>query len=151
MWEKNIMWEKVYLPAFWIFLMVVLLITFILLGRGVHAKDFGYQEPNVALWYDTLKQPDNPTYGCCGEGDAYYADKVESCQPEDGSYCVVVAIITDTRDDVSRQRLHRDVGTRVVIPQHKIRRPASENPTDHNIVFLSIANVVLCWEPAPLI
>jgi hypothetical protein len=122
----------------------------------------------VSSYFESLKQPDNPNVSCCGDGDAYYADKVDRCGPADfkkNSTCALVAIITDTRPDrlVIKKpdgmekvinRFHLDVGTRIPIPREKLRHRPVPNPLDHNIVF--IQNVwgapwVLCWEPLALI
>jgi len=114
-------------------------------------RDFGYQAPDVAEWFGSLRQPDAPAVSCCGEPDAYEADRVDGCRPSDGADCALVAIITDTRPDEPRRRPHVDVGTRVPIPERKIRRRPSANPTDHSIVFAKFhefGHMVYCWEPA---
>ena len=49
-------------------------------ASGAHARDVGQwretTDPALREWYRELKQPDNPHVSCCGEADAYYADKV---------------------------------------------------------------------------
>src|SRR5512139_3291856 len=60
------------------------------------ARDLGQWEntdPELRVWYQALKQPDNPTVSCCGEADAYWCDDVRA--DDSGTYCK----ITDTRDD----------------------------------------------------
>jgi hypothetical protein len=88
-------------------------------------------------------QPDNPV-SCCGPADAYYADKFEL---KDGKF---FAIVTDERDDLSRGRPHRPIGTRVEIPSHKFNDPRPDpNPTGHGIVFVSSRGAVFCYYNVP--
>ncbi|MPZ19518.1 MAG: hypothetical protein GEV06_16600 [Luteitalea sp.] len=109
--------------------------------------------PDISLYYESLRQPDNPYASCCGEGDAYYADKVEQCTVLDGPDCALVAIVTDERPNTvvlphrTITRAHIPAGTRIPIPRNKLRRMPSENPTDHNVVFVGGGMFVLCWEP----
>jgi hypothetical protein len=97
------------------------------------ARDNGQWEntdPQIRAWYRELKQPDHPHMSCCGEADAYYADKVYT---KDGKN---IAVITDTRPDEPLQRPHVPPGTEVVIPDHKMKWDRG-NPTGHNVIFLS--------------
>jgi hypothetical protein len=119
-----------------------------------------YQAPDEEVYYATLKQPDSPAMNCCGWGDAYYADKVAECPPEEAN-CALVAIITDTRPDtreyvrddgskITITRPHAEVGTRIIVPRHKVRKHPVENPTEHNIIFVAFTewgSGVYCWEP----
>lgn len=107
----------------------------------VFARDSGQWEnsdPTIRQWYQALMQPDNPAVPCCGEADAYWADSFEV----DGDK--YVAIITDTRPDEPLRRKHIDVGTKFVIPNHKLKYDQS-NPTGHGIVFLSRNDFVYCY------
>ena len=99
-------------------------------------RDFGQWDPNdpVTRWFASLKQPDNPALSCCGEADAYWADEVH-VEPDGTGGQLVVAVITDTRDDSPLRRIHEDVGTRYVVPPNKITRKDG-NPTGHVIIFL---------------
>jgi hypothetical protein len=97
------------------------------------ARDLGQWE-----WYQALMQPDNPAVSCCGEADAYWADSFEV----DGDK--YVAIITDTRPDIPLRRKHIDVGTKIVVPNHKLKYDQS-NPTGHGIIFLSRGDYVYCY------
>jgi hypothetical protein len=102
------------------------------------ARDFGQWEnidPWVRAWYGTLMQPDNPTRSCCAEGDAYWADVVHVETDESGSPKKVIAVITDDRDDGPLGRVHEDIGTRYVVPPHKIKWDKG-NPTGHIVIFL---------------
>ena len=48
-------------------------------ASGTHAIDNGQWEntdPAIREWYREFKMPDAPHVSCCGEADAYYADKV---------------------------------------------------------------------------
>jgi hypothetical protein len=101
----------------------------------------------IVKWYQELMQPDNPAVGCCGEADAYWADSFEVS--DKGEY---IAIITDERPDEPLKRHHVPVGTRVLVPNHKIKfsqydpqQPPS-NPTGHGVIFLSSSGeFVYCY------
>lgn len=83
-------------------------------------------------------QPDNPYVSCCGDADAYWADdyKVESGH--------VIVIITDDRPDEPLGRPHRPIGTRVVVPEKKMKWDAG-NPTGHGWLFLSGGGEPYCY------
>lgn len=119
----------------------VLLVVVVVLTIAAIAHDEGQwakADPAIKWWYDHLMQPDNPTTSCCGEADSYWADSFEV----DGDK--YVAIITDTRDDALLKRKHVDIGTKIVIPNHKLKFDQS-NPTGHGIVFLSRGDYVYCY------
>jgi hypothetical protein len=112
-----------------------------------------YAAPDIQEYYATLKQPDAPNISCCGDSDAYYADKTDF--DPDGA---LVAIITDTRpDELVRpdgskvHRRHIEVGTRIRVPPNKIRKHSIPNPTDHTLIFVGTGGDVYCYEPQPLI
>src|SRR5437879_782556 len=92
-------------------------------------------------WYHDLRQPDAPAASCCGEADAYWADAFEATS--NGEY---VAIITDPRDDKPLGRIHRDIGTRIVVPKNKIKWNEG-NPVGHGLIFLSRFDNVFCYLP----
>jgi hypothetical protein len=109
---------------------------------------WGNTDPDRAAWFKAQKQPDHEgedsVPGCCGVGDAYYADDYET---KDGRF---YAIITDTRPDEPLKRAHIVPGTRIEIPQHKFNdtRLHGINPTGHGIVFLGIMStytIVYCY------
>jgi len=111
-----------------------------LLSPGL-ARDSGQWEgsdPAIRLWYQSLMQPDNPGRSCCGESDAYWADKVEVHGDQ------VIAIITDDRPDGPLGRMHVPVGTRIVVPPHKITWKRG-NPTGHIVIFLGYDLQVYCY------
>jgi hypothetical protein len=159
------------LRAAGILILAAWLILWALVGLAIlppaHPRDLGqwaqlneYQSPDVSQWYANLRQPDYPTTSCCGEADAYFADDVDECTameqarlaalnaaPGQAYECAFAAIITDTRDDAERKRRHVEPGTRVLVAKSKIRRVPSENPTEHNVVFLGENDWVYCWEP----
>lgn len=110
-------------------------------GAPAIARDLGQwanTDPEVSAWYRNLRQPDNPAISCCGESDAYWADRVEI----EGDK--VIAIITDDRPDEPLRRPHVPVGTRIVVPPHKLKFD-SGNPTGHVVIFLSRNLDVLCY------
>ncbi|ABD88449.1 hypothetical protein RPC_2901 [Rhodopseudomonas palustris BisB18] len=85
-------------------------------------------------------QPDFPAVSCCGEADAYWADSHEIA---DGQY---VAIITNPRPDAPLRRPHLEIGTKIVVPNHKLKSD-SGNPTGHGIIFLGGPGHVFCHLP----
>jgi hypothetical protein len=92
----------------------------------------------VSKWFRELKQPDNPRLSCCGEADAYYSDSFEV----DGDH--YVAIITDERDDTPLGRPHIAPGTRIAVPNQKMKWDAG-NPTGHGVIFVGLRGHVLCY------
>lgn len=104
------------------------------------AMDHGQwgNEPEIAAWFAALMQPDNPQVSCCGQADAYWADGVEVKGTK------TYAIITDERDDAKLQRHHVPVGTRIEVPDRKIKWDRG-NPTGHVVIFLSYGNEVMCY------
>jgi hypothetical protein len=48
-----------------------------------------------------------------------------------------VAIITDERPDGPLGRPHRELGERIVVPDHKIKWDEG-NPTGHGVIFIGI-------------
>jgi hypothetical protein len=120
---------------------IVLGLAFGCLIGVVNARDLGQWEstdPTVREWYQALMQPDIPSASCCGEADAYWAD---SYQVEGDKY---VAIITDTRPDEPLRRKHLEIGTKIVVPNNKLKFDQS-NPTGHGIIFLSKGDYVYCY------
>jgi len=115
------------------------LLAVALLASGpAAARDFGQWEnvdPIIRAWFGTLMQPDDPTRSCCGDGDAYWADVVHVETDEFSGQPRVVAVITDDRDDRPLARVHEDIGTRYVVPPHKIKWDKG-NPTGHVVIFL---------------
>lgn len=129
---------------------LVIFIIAMLSGRA-SARDLGQwtdTDPEISLYYKNLMMPDNPSVSCCGTADAYWADSFEATS--DGEY---VAIITDQRADEPLRRQHFDVGTKIIIPNRKLkfgpddpqRDEANKNPTGHGIVFLSAGGAVYCY------
>lgn len=109
------------------------------LAHGRDAGQWDLSDPTV-IWYRNLMQPDVPNASCCGEADAYWADSFEV----DGDQ--YIAIVTDPRPDEPLRRRHVDVGTRIPIPNAKIKWNEG-NPTGHGIVFLSRGDFVFCYLP----
>ncbi len=130
---------------------LVLLFTALMFSVPAAARDQGQwtmQAPDIAEYFKSLKQPDFLGSSCCGEADAYYADKTAL-----GPNGELIAIITDTRDDEPLKRRHVEVGTKITIPPSKLRPVAIPNPTDHVLVFLSMNDLdihVWCYEPLAL-
>lgn len=107
----------------------------IFFARPAYPRDLGQwaqNDPETRDWYGRQKMPDHPQQSCCGEGDAYYADKVET----DGKGNVF-AIITDTREDFPLGRPNIPVGTRIPIPDFKNKDTRKDpNPTGHTVIFV---------------
>lgn len=95
--------------------------------------------PEVKQWYKELMRPDYPQVACCGESDAYWADSFEV----DGDN--YVAIITDTRADEPLGRPHIEPGTRVIVPNAKLKYDQG-NPTGHGVLFVTRdASIIYCY------
>lgn len=126
-----------------------LVALFVFLGTANGRDNGQWEETDAATraWYRDLMQPDNTQVSCCGEADAYWADSYEMlCEEKAGkNECLYVAIITDPRNVEGRPT--REIGTKVVIPAHKVksfRDPGAKgNPTGHGIVFVGAG-----WNPA---
>ena len=116
--------------------------------RGL--EDLGQWEnvdQQTRWWYQTLMMPDNPAVSCCGESDAYWADSEVN---DKGQY---VAIITDPRPDGPLRRKHIEIGTKIVVPNNKLKFGPNDpqgntgNPTGHGLIFLSVYDTVYCYLP----
>ncbi len=133
---------KINWSLFWGSVVVSALII-VLFSVKVSARDLGQWEntdPAIREWYKSLTMPDIPTASCCGESDAYWADSYEVSK--DGEY---IAIVTDERPDEPLKRPHVDVGTKIVVPHHKLKYDQS-NPTGHGVIFLNkTADFVWCY------
>lgn len=106
-------------------------------------RDYGQWEnsdPVISEWYRGLMQPDNPTVSCCGKADAYWADSFYV----DKKTGETIAIITDDRDDAPLGRPHVPKGTRIVVPNNKLKWDRG-NPTGHGVIFLTSGGIVLCF------
>jgi hypothetical protein len=93
-----------------------------------HAHDPSHEE--LDQWYANLRQPDQPSVSCCGEGDAYWCDIIHVRGGR--TYCT----ITDDRDDRKLKRNHVPLGREVFIPDFKLTWKDG-NPTGHAIVFMT--------------
>lgn len=101
-------------------------------------------DPAIGAWFARQRQPDDRRISCCGEADAYYADRIEI---RDGKF---FAVITDDREDAPLQRPHRDIGSVVEIPAHKFNDPRSDpNLTGHGIVFVGSSGQAFCYFNMP--
>lgn len=100
--------------------------------------DWTANAPEVREWFSGLKQPDNPRFSCCGEADAYYADSFEMACTGAGEAreCMYVSIITDERDDAPLNRPHVRPGTKIIVPNAKLKFDAG-NPTGHGVIFMN--------------
>lgn len=144
-------------PFDWSSLIVVCSIALILIAlmigmgfaltRPAHAKDHGFQKDTVrSQWFASLMRPDfvcNPkdmrSCSCCGEADAYEADKFEM----DGEHAMWVTVTGGgaiTYPDGMKRTPIPD-GTRVWIPLTKVNPLDPDqvtNPTEHGWIFLSV-------------
>jgi hypothetical protein len=133
--------RKINWPLIGAIIIMAILLVFLYSVKLVHAKDYGQWDRSdpIVQWYKSLMMPDNPAVSCCGEADAYWADSYEVSK--DGEY---IAIITDERPDEPLRRKHVDVGTRIVVPHHKLKWDQS-NPTGHGIIFFNNPDYVYCY------
>lgn len=118
--------------------MRAVLAALLLAAVPAYAHDHGH--PELDAWYEHLMQPDNPVASCCGEADSYWVDGFEQ---DKGQY---VAIVTDDRPDEPMKRRHVEIGTRIVIPNNKIKWNEG-NPTGHGVLFMSRSDYVFCYVP----
>ncbi len=111
-----------------------ILLVLLLLCTPAIARDNG-QWANVPTkirnWFQNLMRPDVPTMSCCGEADAYEADRFEV---EGDHY---VAIITNGKGIIPN-------GTRISVPNSKMKWDDG-NPTGHGIIFLGAGREVYCY------
>lgn len=121
--------------------LVILLLVMVGYFVKAHARDLGQWkdvDPAIREWYQSLMRPDAPSSSCCGEADAYYADKIEV---RDGRTFVT---ITDDRDDALLGRPHIPTGTEIEVPPEKLKWDRS-NPTGHNVLFVSRERYAWCF------
>lgn len=112
---------------------VVVFVFAVVKGHAREAGQWEATDPQTRLWYKNLKQPDNKHQSCCGEADAYWADKVW-VSPETGD---VFAVITDERPDAPLSRPHIKPGTKILVPPNKNKDTSADpNPTGHTIIFV---------------
>jgi hypothetical protein len=99
----SFLWVHGVVPAITIFLILQCL------ASAPQARDFGQWgnvDSEISKWFRALMQPDTwPPVSCCGEADAYWADKFEI-----GPNGQTIAIITDDRDDGPLMRVHEEIG-----------------------------------------
>jgi hypothetical protein len=120
-----------------------LLVVVALADVPAMSRDVGQwsgQSERVQQWFEHLMQPDNPAVSCCGEADAYFADSYDIAGDR------YVAIITDDRPDKPLKRRHVEPGTRIDVPNAKIKWDAG-NPTGHGVIFLGTDGFVWCYLP----
>ena len=130
----------------WVFValfvgVAIILFTLMIKVMRAEAHDSGQWDggdPAIKAWYQSLMMPDIPTASCCGEADAYWCDDIHV---KDGK---TSCLITDDRDDAPRNRPHIDIGTKIEIPDHKLKWDRG-NPTGHAVVFMSRQGFVYCF------
>ena len=131
-------------PIFWRCIAVTgsFLLMFYWVMSLASARDLGQwenQDPKIRKWFNSLVIPDMPAFSCCGKSDAYWSDLYEV---KDDQY---VAVITDTRDDAPLGRAHIPNGTRIPVPNHRIKWDQG-NPTGHGWIFIG-GDEVFCYLP----
>lgn len=123
---------KAYLRNVALAILVMLAIALII--GAARARDNGqWNDPanaEIKRWFEELRQPDHPTWSCCGEADAYWADVVHVRNGK------TFAVITDDRDDAPLGRPHIPFGTEIEVPNYKLKWDAG-NPTGHAVIFLA--------------
>ena len=106
------------------------------------ARDLGQwdnHDPKIRKWFNSLMIPDMPQFSCCGSSDAYWSDDFEVNGDR------YVAVITDARDDAPLRRRHIASGTRIPVPNHRIKWDQG-NPTGHGWIFIG-GDEVFCYLP----
>jgi hypothetical protein len=121
---------------FWFAAFVVATIIVIIFSMSfVSARDLGQWEghdPELRAWFQSLRQPDQPSMPCCGEGDGYWCDDVHV---RDGhTYCT----IDDDRDNEPLRRTPVPIGTEILIPDNKLGNYPG-NPVGHSLVFMGVS------------
>ncbi len=111
---------------------IIFIIMLVAFGLAMISTAFAHDpdNPQIDKWYESLKMPDQPAMSCCGESDAYWCDGIHVRQGR--TYCVV----TDDRPDEPLHRTHLELGTEILIPDHKLTWKDG-NPTGHAILFIS--------------
>jgi hypothetical protein len=120
----------------WAALLILILTPTVVAMSVVPAKarddgQWADQPENIRQWFQSLKQPDHPRVSCCGEADAFEADRFEV----DGDH--YVAIITDGKGLIPG-------GTRIPVPNQKLKWDAG-NPTGHGIIFIGPQGQIYCY------
>lgn len=121
--------------------LAVIAAVFIFFATPALPRDLGQwqaTDADVSKWFRELRQPDNEHMSCCGQSDAYYADSFEITGDQ------YIAIITDERDDAPLGRPHIPPGTRIVVPNAKLKYDAG-NPTGHGVIFIGSQWQVFCY------
>ena len=131
-------------PVFWRYgaLTGSFFFFFIWLAALASARDLGQwenQDPTIRRWFNSLMIPDMPAFSCCGKADAYWSDSFEVKGDQ------YVAVITDTRDDGPLGRPHIAAGTRIIVPNYRIKWDRG-NPTGHGWIFIG-GDEVFCYLP----
>jgi len=131
-------------PMFWRCFAVAgsFLLAFTWVMALASARDLGQwenQDPKIRKWFNSLMIPDLPAFSCCGKSDAYWSDMFEVKGDQ------YVAVITDTRDDAPLGRAHIPNGTRIPVPNHRIKWDQG-NPTGHGWIFIG-GDEVFCYLP----
>jgi hypothetical protein len=128
----------------WLAFLATCIVAMVLFLSMAYVKAWAHDEDhNNDAWYSSLTQPDAPQTSCCGLADAYWCDTISVEKGK--TFCT----ITDDRDDRPLKRPHVPIGTKIEIPNHKLKweqdgKPIG-NPTGHSVVFLSVMGHVFCF------
>jgi hypothetical protein len=105
------------------------------------ARAHDMENPELDKWYESLKQPDNPTISCCGVADAYWCGNPYTRNGK--NYCKL------EDDRVVPNRTPHPVGMEIEIPDRKMMdgHKTLGNPTGHNVIFLTSGSLpsVYCF------
>jgi len=122
----------------------ILAIALSVLAPVAAARNSGrWQDAPHHDWYSRVMRPDTPG-SCCGEADAYEADKFEVY----GDHYVAIITKGDgfVPDNEEWTKPAIPNGTRFVVPNEKIQR-LPPNPTGHGIIFIAPSGEVICYCP----
>jgi hypothetical protein len=124
-------------------LLSALILLVVAAGGPMHptfARDNGQwtaTDQAISKWYRELKQPDHPRVSCCGEADAYYSIRSKLT-------ATTTSPSSRMNDDAPLGRPHIPPGTRIAVPNHKMKWDAG-SPTGHGVIFVGVKGYVYCY------
>lgn len=100
-------------------------------------------------WISEVKRPDKRSDSCCGEGDAFIADRYVL---RDGKYFAIITedyppLDVDDGEGGTTKLPGVPLGTEIEIPPEKFNNVPEDggNPSGHGVVFMRTNGEVLCY------